>query len=93
LEWRRASGQGEVYSYTIVRLPVQTYKNPLYFKNEIPYAVGLIELDEKVRMYARVVHCPIDKIEIGMKVEVTFLKLNSQINFPAFRPRKSQPDN
>jgi uncharacterized OB-fold protein len=88
IEWRESKGKGIVYSFTIVRFPVQTYLNPVYYEGQFPYAVGLVELIyEKVRMYARIIECENSKIEIGMPVKVTFLKLkNTQFSFPAFRP-------
>ena len=90
IEWRKAMGGGSVYSFTIVRFPVQTYMNPVYFEGQFPYVVGLIELnDEKIRMYARIVECEDSKVEIGMPVEVTFLKLKENLHFPAFRPLRN----
>ena len=86
LEWRPVSGNGVVYSFTVVRFPVQTYENPVYFKEEFPYVVGLIELAEGVRMYARIIDCPIDKVEIGMAVRAKFLKISDKLYFPAFQP-------
>ena len=87
--WKMTSGKGLVYSYTIIRAPSQTYRNPNYYSNELPYAVGLIELPERVRLYARILGCRLEDIEIGMKVEVTFLKLKEGIQFPAFKPLAS----
>jgi uncharacterized OB-fold protein len=86
LQWKESLGRGIVYSFTIVRFPVQTYRNPVYFKSEFPYAVGLVELEEKVRIYARITECDLSDIRIGMRVDLTFVRLTDALSFPAFRP-------
>ncbi|MFB7502173.1 bifunctional MaoC family dehydratase N-terminal/OB-fold nucleic acid binding domain-containing protein [Streptomyces broussonetiae] len=68
LEWDtlEASGAGTVYSYVVMHHPPFPAFDP-------PYAVGLIELAEGVRMVSNVVGVPYDKVRIGLPVRVEFL--------------------
>ncbi|MEU5307740.1 bifunctional MaoC family dehydratase N-terminal/OB-fold nucleic acid binding domain-containing protein [Streptomyces sp. NPDC021562] len=67
LDWDtvESSGQGTVYSYVVMHHPPFPAFDP-------PYAVGLIELAEGVRMVSNVVGVPYDKVRIGLPVRVEF---------------------
>lgn len=80
LEWREVSGKGVVYACTVARVP-----SPGFGPETIPYAVATVELDEGVRIIARVVHCAPDEVAIGMRVRVTFEDLGEQ-RYPVFEP-------
>ncbi|MGW1053375.1 bifunctional MaoC family dehydratase N-terminal/OB-fold nucleic acid binding domain-containing protein [Streptomyces sp. NPDC002521] len=60
-----ASGAGTVYSYVVMH-------HPPFPAFEPPYAVGLVELAEGVRMVSNVVGVPYDKVRIGLPVRVEF---------------------
>ncbi len=77
LEWVTASGSGVVYSFTIVHRAA-----PAGFADDVPYAVGLVDLDEGVRMMARL---DIEAPEIGQQVAVAFRDLGDGISSPVFR--------
>lgn len=67
LDWDtvEASGEGTVYSYVVMHHPPFPALDP-------PYAVGLIELAEGVRMISNVVGVPYDKVRIGLPVRLEF---------------------
>ncbi|WP_369395178.1 bifunctional MaoC family dehydratase N-terminal/OB-fold nucleic acid binding domain-containing protein [Streptomyces sp. CG1] len=73
LEWDtvEASGEGTVYSYVVVH-------HPPFPAFEPPYAVGLIELAEGVRMVSNVVGVPYDKVRIGLPVRVDFRRYGDE---------------
>jgi len=50
-----------------------------------PYAVGLIELAEGVRMVSNVVGVPYDKVRIGMPVQLEFLRVDKELELPVFK--------
>lgn len=79
-EWDtvEASGQGTVYSYVVMHHPPFPAFDP-------PYAVGLIELAEGVRMVGNVVGVPYDKVRIGMPVQLEFLRVDEELELPVFR--------
>ncbi|MFD9327469.1 bifunctional MaoC family dehydratase N-terminal/OB-fold nucleic acid binding domain-containing protein [Streptomyces sp. NPDC060065] len=81
LEWDtvEASGDGTVYSYVVMHHPPFPAFNP-------PYAVGLVELSEGVRMVSNVVGVPYDKVRIGMPVRLEFQRYDEELELPVFRP-------
>jgi len=80
-EWSEASGRGTVYTYTVIR---QMLVPP--FKNDIPYVVAMVDLEEGVRLMGNVLSCPPDDVYIGMPVEVCFVALDDETAFPQWRP-------
>jgi uncharacterized protein len=48
LGWQRASGRGVLHSFTVLRLGA-----PEGFESELPYAVGVVKLEEGVQLLAR----------------------------------------
>ena len=48
IDWRPASGRGELYAATVTHRPSEEA-----FAALVPYAVGLVDLDEGVRVMAR----------------------------------------
>ncbi|MFF3917801.1 bifunctional MaoC family dehydratase N-terminal/OB-fold nucleic acid binding domain-containing protein [Streptomyces sp. NPDC001852] len=60
-----SSGEGTVYSYVVMHHPSFPAFDP-------PYAVGLVELTEGVRMVSNVTGVPYDKVRIGLPVQVEF---------------------
>ncbi|MFG2772650.1 bifunctional MaoC family dehydratase N-terminal/OB-fold nucleic acid binding domain-containing protein [Streptomyces sp. NPDC048350] len=79
-EWDtvEASGEGTVFSYVVMHHPPFPAFDP-------PYAVGLIELSEGVRMVSNVVGVPYDKVRIGMPVRLEFLRVDDELELPVFR--------
>ncbi len=85
LKWTSVSGRGSVFSFTVIRQVIA--RGAAAFEKEIPYIVAWIDLEEGPRFCTNVVDCPIDKVTIGMPVEVVFDKASSEITLPKFRPR------
>jgi len=59
---------GRLYSYTI-----QTYRPPALFRMDpfSPYAIGLVELPEGLRVMGMLTGCAFEDIRIDMPVELT----------------------
>jgi hypothetical protein len=81
LEWVKVSGRGSVYTWTVFH---QAY-HPAY-KDDIPYAVVVVELEEGPRMITNLVNCRIEDIKMGMPVEVVFDDVTEEVSLPKFRP-------
>lgn len=80
LEYRESKGTGAIYTYTIVhRAP-----NPAY-KEDIPYILAIVELDEGFRMMSNIVGVE-EEINIGDRVRIEFEKRSEEIYIPQFRP-------
>ena len=81
VRWEKMSGRGTVYTFTV------TYQNQAPgFREELPYVLAYVRLDEGPQMLTNVVGCKPDEVKIGMPVEVTFEDVNDEIAIPRFRP-------
>lgn len=60
---------GKVVTYTIIRV------GPSDFADEVPYGLGIVELDGGVRLMAQLVDVPLDEIKTGMPVRLEFRKI------------------
>jgi uncharacterized OB-fold protein len=80
--WVRASGRGTVYSFTV------THQNQAPgFREELPYVLAYVELEEGPRLMTNVVGCAPDAVRIGMPVEVVFEDVTPEVTLAKFRPR------
>ena len=80
-EWTRLSGKGKVYSFAIYR---RLYHEA--FKDDMPYDVAIIQLDEGPRMISNVIGCEVEDIRIDMPVEVYFEDITDEFALPKFKP-------
>jgi uncharacterized OB-fold protein len=84
LNWTQLGGHGRVFAFTVIREVVGRALRG--FEKDIPYVTAWIDLDEGPRICSNVVGCPIEKVAIGMKVEVFFEKASQGIVLPKFKP-------
>ncbi len=68
----RLKDEGKIVSFTIIRVP------PEQFSDQSPYAIGIIELNDGVKILAQIVDCDFDDLEIGKKVKIEFRKIRSE---------------
>ena len=80
VEWVESTGKGKIYSYTIARRG----GGPA-FKDDSPYAVALIELDEGVRMFSNIINIDVEKVKCDLPVEVVFEE-QGDFSLPKFQP-------
>ncbi len=80
-EWAKLSGKGTIYSFTIYRVPYHPA-----FKDDIPYVVAIIQLDEGPRLESNIIGCRVEDVRIEMPVEVAFDDVTSEVTLPKFRP-------
>jgi uncharacterized OB-fold protein len=80
-DWVRCSGHGTVYTYTV------TYQNQSAgFRDELPYVLAYVELDEGLRLLTNIVGCAPDSVAIGMRVAVVFDDVTPDVSLPKFTP-------
>lgn len=68
------SKKGKIYTYTIVHNATPGYNGP------VPYAVGAVELPEGIVILSPLTQCNLDKLKIGMDVELVLEKLYEDEN-------------
>jgi uncharacterized OB-fold protein len=78
--WSRVSGRGTVFSLVVFH---QVYHPG--FKDEVPYNVAMIQLDEGPRMISNVVGNSGESVAAGTPVEVTFDPVTETVSIPRFR--------
>jgi hypothetical protein len=61
--------KGKVLTYTIIRVP------PHQFVDQAPFAVGIMELDDGVKLTAQIVDCDFEDLKIGLRVKIEFRKI------------------
>ncbi len=78
--WIECRGRGRVYSWTVIHPPTLAA-----FRDLVPYAAGLIELDEKVFMVGQIRGVAPHAIRSGLRVEVEFDDVTDEISLPHWR--------
>lgn len=79
IAWRRASGRGRISTWVVVH---KAWFEA--FRDDIPYNVVQVELDEGPRLTANVVDKDC-KLEIGQAVEIVFDRVDDALTLPRFR--------
>jgi uncharacterized protein len=80
--WEQLSGQGTVYSFSIVWRP-----NHPAFDAQVPILLVVVDLTEGPQMVATLVDCAADRVHIGMNVSVVFDTVTDGIALPNFVAR------
>ncbi|MCK5057264.1 MAG: Zn-ribbon domain-containing OB-fold protein [Candidatus Aminicenantes bacterium] len=68
----RLSGKGELASYTVIRVA------PTGFSDLAPYAIGIVKLDEGIRVMGQVADCDPETLKIGDRVTTQFRRINEE---------------
>jgi uncharacterized protein len=82
VEWQAVSGRGSVYA----AITMHHVYRPAY-KQEVPYNISLVDLDEGARVWTNVIGCPPAEVCPGMPVEVVYEDATDDITLAKFRPR------
>jgi uncharacterized OB-fold protein len=68
----RLSGKGELATFTIIRVA------PTGFGDLVPYAVGIVKMDEGIHLMAQIVDCNPEELKIGDRVVSQFRRINQE---------------
>ena len=81
--WHQVPGRGAVYSYTVVH---QAFMPAL--AQSVPYVVVIVELEgaDGARLLSNLVGVEVDRVHVGMPVEVVWEDLGPGLAVPRFRP-------
>jgi uncharacterized OB-fold protein len=72
--WEQASGQGRIYSFSVVRW------------GAAPYVIAFVALAEGVTMMTNIVDCDVDSLRIDQPVHLVFKSSESGQLVPMFTP-------
>jgi hypothetical protein len=81
LSWSEASGKGTLHTFGIMH---QNY-HPA-FTDELPYNLGVVELEEGPRFNTNIVGVDDDDLVVGMALEVCFEEFANGVKLPKFQP-------
>lgn len=73
--WEEASGQGAIYSYSVMR------------RADPPYVIAYVTLAEGPTMMTNLVACDMDGLAIGQEVELAWVPSANGTPVPCFKPR------
>ncbi len=74
-------GSGTVHSFTTL------YRaGAAAFREDVPYTIVLVDLDEGVRVLADLVTTEHEAVQVGMRVSVTFDRVSEDFTLPRFVP-------
>jgi len=71
-EMVRLSGKGKLETYTVI------HTAPDGFADLAPYAVGIVELDEGVKILAQITDCNTNELKIGDRLVTKFRRINEE---------------
>ncbi len=78
-EWFEASGRATLYSFTVVHRSIHRE-----FAKLTPFVIGLVDLEEGVRMTSWIVDTPIEAIRCDMPLKVVFREIHPSLTMPCF---------
>jgi hypothetical protein len=82
-DWIVAGGKATLYSHTVVHYP----QVPSF---DYPHIVGLVELEEGVRLVTTIVGCKPEQLEIGMPLEIDFVDTADDVTLHQFHPARRE---
>lgn len=83
-KWIESRGKGKLYSYTVCVSNVSEA-----FEADLPYVVGVVDLEESVRLLTNIVDCKPEDVKCDMDVEVVFRDITEEFTLPMFKPIES----
>ena len=79
LQLKPASGKGTIHSYSVV------YRAPgPAFKDDVPYAVLLVDLEEGPRMVSSLVGKDFDALDFDAPLTLKIIQINDEVSLPCF---------
>jgi uncharacterized OB-fold protein len=66
------SRDGKLVTYTVIHI------GPSKFADQAPYAVGIVELKEGVRLLAQLADVDLSKLKVGMPMRVEFRRISEE---------------
>lgn len=80
VEWRAVSGEGVIYSYTLV------HRGEGPYRDTDGYVLALVDIDEGARLLTNIVEAEPATLKIGQRVRVVFHDAGEAAALPRFVP-------
>ncbi len=86
--WRQVSGDGTIYTYTIVRHPTH-----YAFAGQVPYILAIVELAEGPRLVTAITGAAPEEIRGGQRVRAVFREVADGVTLPYFELARDRGGN
>jgi len=87
MAWVRASGRGEVHTYTVIH-----HAYTVAMHDRVPYVVAVLKLDEGPFFHTNIIRCDVDDVHVGMRVALSGWVDVADLALPVFSPDKKLPE-
>ncbi|GAB1387726.1 hypothetical protein MASR1M59_28740 [Melaminivora sp.] len=84
LTWRQVSGAGQLYSFTVARVPTLPE-----FTDEMPQLLAVVELDEGVHINSTLVGVAPEQLRVGQRLRPVFDERPGSVTLLRFTPEGS----
>jgi uncharacterized OB-fold protein len=74
--WQEISGKGRLITYTVIHIA------PVQFQSQAPYAVGIIQLEEGLKLPGIIDGIPHEQLKIGMELKIVFAQCETDQSWP-----------
>ncbi len=75
-QWLQVSGKGKLVTYTVIHVA------PQQFQNLTPYAIGIVELENGLKIPGTIQGVNQEQLKIGMELAVDFSTCSTPQNWP-----------
>lgn len=76
LEWKELPNEGKLQTYTVIHV------SPKQFQGSVPYAVGIVKLEEDAQLPGMIKGVAQDKLKVGMNLTVNFEEASTPEQWP-----------
>ncbi|MBW2544995.1 MAG: Zn-ribbon domain-containing OB-fold protein [Deltaproteobacteria bacterium] len=80
-DWIASTGRGSVYTFVVNHIAYHPA-----FRENLPYVVAVVELDEGPHLLTNIVDCDPGEVLCDMPVEVVWDDITDEFSLPKFRP-------
>ena len=74
--WIPVPNKGKLISYTVIHIA------PPQFQEAAPYAIGIIQLENSLKLPGMITDIPHDQLQIGMDLNIDFTACNNTQSWP-----------
>jgi len=75
-EWVQISNEGKLLTYTVIHIA------PTQFQDLAPYAIGIVQLVDGLKISGVIQNVPLEQLKIGMLLKVDFSTCSVSQNWP-----------
>ena len=81
-EWEPCSGRARLFSWTVSHQAMLPE-----FRDQVPYVVAIVELEEGVRMVSTLRNVALDELALDLPLQLEFERIDDEMALPVFHPR------